>query len=774
MAAYDSSDLKSVLAYIKDRFGLDVFTKPGRVPALLSDLAPSLRNDRIMLERLSRLGILEDFMENTYESESVQKRIISKSLTQLTQAEFIRPAIAASYISVMVDVFGWKIEVEIPKETTGEKVKFDSARYMKESQDRDFLMGKKAADEERFDDARLLFSKAYGNGNVLAGVHLGEIYYSGKGCDRNYDKAIPLFVDGMHRDCPLGAEWLAEAYRVGKGVPKDVDKAKEIYNACVEALEAMCASGCTDAQYVLGFDLLYGNFSTENETKAYYWLEKARKSGHVGAGVQVAKILLNGWGQEKNEKSGIAILDSYSNTTNNNAHFELGKIYYFGKLKEQDYKKALYHFKKAAERGHASSQDYVGDIYYYGEGVSVDYIEAEKWYALSEQQGNENASKQLGFIYFYGQGVSVDRGKAFKYFKFSADKGNARAQYMLHYFYLLDDKYKNYELGRQYLVKSAEQGDVLAQKLLARCYIGSFDFAEEDEKFVYWMRKAADQDDPEAQRILGEAYIKLENEKALPKSYPDAIEWLKKASANGDVKAAILLAEVYSTVDGYKDASKFSHYSEQAEKLMFEKEKTGGSFVFGEEHESLADLFYKYADDKNTRQKAFDHYCKAFLAGRQSALYDLGWMYFINGYTNEFFVLSPEELIQEIITAERDSESSSLAYLLGIIYFNGYKVHENKADAENWYLKAVEKGSLSAACKLGYYYVNERQMYDKGFSVLEKAYAGGSTEATRLLGLCYKNGIGVKKNRSKAKALLKEAAEKGDEDAAAELKKFIF
>lgn len=62
-----------------------------------------------------------------------------------------------------------------------EKVKFDSERYMKESQDRDFLMGKKAADEERFDDVRLLFSKAYGNGNVLAGVHIGEIYSSGKG-----------------------------------------------------------------------------------------------------------------------------------------------------------------------------------------------------------------------------------------------------------------------------------------------------------------------------------------------------------------------------------------------------------------------------------------------------------------------------------------------------------------------------------------------------------------------------------------------------------------
>ena len=772
MTAYDSSNLKSTLAYIKDRFGLDVFTKPGRVPALLSDLAPGLKNDRIMLERMSRLGILDDFVENTYENEAKQKRIVSKSMTQLTQSEFIRPAIATSYISVMTEVFGWTIEVEIPKETTEEKIKFDSEKYMKESQDRDFLLGKRAVKEELFDEARLMFSKAYGQGNVLAGVHLGEIYYSGNGCERDYDKAIPLFVDGMHRGCPLGAEWLAEAYRVGKGVPKDVDKAKEIYSACVEALETMCALGCVDAQYVLGFDLLYGLFSAKNESKAYYWLEKARKAGDVGAGVQVAKILINGWGQEKDEDAGIAILEGYANTMNNNAHFELGKIYYFGRLKEQDYKKALYHFKKAAERGHASSQNYDGDIYCYGKGIPFDYTEARKWYELAENQGNKDAALNLGYIYFYGDDVAKDKQKAFKYFKKSADKGNAHAQYMLHYFYLRDEQFKNYELGRQYLQKSAEQGDVFAQKLLAKCYIGSFDFVEDDVKFAFWMRKAAEQNDIEAQRILGEAYIKLENEEALPKSYPDAIKWLEKACINGDVMAAILLAEVYSTVDGYKDTKKFSHYTEHAEQLMIEKEKS--VYFLEEEHESLADLLYKCSDDKGLRQKSFDHYCKAFLAGRQSALYDIGRMYFINGYTNDFFKLSPDEFLQKIVEAEEDSKSSSLAYLLGLIYFNGYKVRSNKAAAENWYLKAVEKGSLSAACKLAYYYVNERQMYDKGFSILEKASADGSIEATRLLGLCYKKGIGVKKNRSKAKALLKEAAEKGDEDAVAELKKFIF
>lgn len=86
----------------------------------------------------------------------------------------------------------------------------------------------------------------------------------------------------------------------------------------------------------------------------------------------------------------------------------------------------------------------------------------------------------------------------------------------------------------------------------------------------------------------------------------------------------------------------------------------------------------------------------------------------------------------------------------------------------------VEKGVLSAPCKLAVYYINERKLYDKGFSILENAYVKGSMEAICFRGLCYKRGIGVKKNRLKAKELLRKAVDKGDVDAVTELKKLYF
>lgn len=377
MSEYNPSDLTSTLVYIKNRFGTEVFSKRGRVPALVSDLAPSLKNDRVMLERMSRLGILGEFVSISKADDSTKKRLISKTMTLLTHSEYIRPAIAATYLSVLVDVFEWNIKVEIPKESSVEKMKFDSARYLRESMDREYLLAKKAMNEDRFDEARLLLSKCYGAGNILAGVNLGEIYYSGYGCEKDYKKAVQLFVDGMSQGNPLGAEWLATAYKWGRSVPKDKNKAMEIYESCCDALLDMCACGCADAQYVYGFDMLYGNFTSDNYEQALRWLTRAMEAGHKRAGVNVAKMYLNGWGCEQDTKKAIDLLKGYSNASIKDANFELGKIYYHGTYTERDYSKALYYFRKAAKMGHANAQDYVGDIYYFGNSVEVNYAEQE-------------------------------------------------------------------------------------------------------------------------------------------------------------------------------------------------------------------------------------------------------------------------------------------------------------------------------------------------------------------------------------------------------------
>ena len=69
---------------------------------------------------------------------------------------------------------------------------------------------------------------------------------------------------------------------------------------------------------------------------------------------------------------------------------------------------------------------------------------------------------------------------------------------------------------------------------------------------------------------------------------------------------------------------------------------------------------------------------------------------------------------------------------LGICYYNGCGVKENKAEAAKWVRKAAEQGHA---------------------------------EAQYNLGLCYENGWGVEKNATEAEKWYKLAAEQGNEDA---------
>ena len=593
-----------------------------------------------------------------------------------------------------------KSEENKPHSTTGNnrtkklshlKFGFCKEKYEYESEDIEYQLGMRSVVQEDYNDALERFEKAFNNGNTLAGTKLAQMYYFGKGCDVNYDKACSIFkYNADTESCPLSTAWIADMYRMGKGFQKDEIKAKNIYVSNKDNLLLMCEYGDSDAQYFLGYDLMYGTFGEKNSNEGFKWLEKSSDQGNVASKVEIAKCFLYGDPVEKQEHIGFEILSSISNTSNKKCHYEIGRCFYFGIGTDKDYSLAYKHLLFAAERGHVSAQSFVGDMLYLGEGVSCDYGKAREWFEKAAKHDNSNSLLRLAFIYDYGRGVKVDKDKALTYYKKAADldnstacscladiyseKGNIEKKYYYRkkaadlgrrddqfnmIFLLLDEKlsqYYNEKEGVKYLIQSAEQGYSKAQNVLARAYIcGQYGLQEDDELFVHWMTKAAEQGDIEAQRILGEAYYKADSPPVLAINYSLACQWLEKAAENGDVKACIDLARLYLSGKGLsKDLTKVEKY---------------------------------------------------------------------------------------LILAEDLTE---------------------------------ENGVIEDYCEIALIYVYEKQWYDKCFSILKKAYEKGSVEGTRLLGLCYKTGTGCKKSRSKAKALLKEAADQGDKEAKAELKKFRF
>jgi len=76
-----------------------------------------------------------------------------------------------------------------------------------------------------------------------------------------------------------------------------------------------------------------------------------------------------------------------------NAQFELGLMYFMGKVVPQNYVEAAKWYRLAAEQGHAKAQFNLGELYDLGLGVAQNYAEASKWYRSAKDPEFFAASK---------------------------------------------------------------------------------------------------------------------------------------------------------------------------------------------------------------------------------------------------------------------------------------------------------------------------------------------------------------------------------------------
>ncbi len=65
------------------------------------------------------------------------------------------------------------------------------------------------------------------------------------------------------------------------------------------------------------------------------------------------------------------------------AQFNLGLMYYKGRVAAQDYTKAVHWWRRAAEQGFAEALNNLGMAYGNGDGVEQDYVQAHKWFDLA-------------------------------------------------------------------------------------------------------------------------------------------------------------------------------------------------------------------------------------------------------------------------------------------------------------------------------------------------------------------------------------------------------
>jgi TPR repeat protein len=136
--------------------------------------------------------------------------------------------------------------------------------------------------------------------------------------------------------------------------------------------------------------------------------------------------------------------------------------------------KAAQETRKEAENGNAEAQYALGNIYASGLGVKQDDLQAVIWWKKAASQGNPKAETSLGNMYLQGRGGLWNSFiEAMKLWESAAAKNDSLAQLQLAVSYRNGRiaSEQDFELGLEWLIKSAEQGNIDAQSYLGHSYL---------------------------------------------------------------------------------------------------------------------------------------------------------------------------------------------------------------------------------------------------------------------------------------------------------------
>jgi len=185
--------------------------------------------------------------------------------------------------------------------------------------------------------------------------------------------------------------------------------------------------------------------------------------------------------------------------------------------------------KRSLELGNEAAKIKLGEI------QEDEKLMKEGFNALKKKvdSGDMHYANSLGYAYEFGIGTSLSIKEATKYYEMSAKQNNAIGMTNLADLYIQENKLKK---AKPLLVKAAEKEYGYAQYLLAMNF---FDlYSENNKEALFWLEKAANNDEPEALFQLGVYYSEGND---LAKS----IKYYQRAAELNHADAALELSYIY-------------------------------------------------------------------------------------------------------------------------------------------------------------------------------------------------------------------------------------
>ncbi|XP_028996733.1 protein sel-1 homolog 1 isoform X2 [Betta splendens] len=493
---------------------------------------------------------------------------------------------------------------------------------------------------------------------------------------------------------------------------------KELYEKLLKVAE----KGHQKAMEKVAYAMLFGDYMTQNVTKAKEMFEKLAIDGSPKAQMALGFLYASGLGVNSSQAKALVYYTFGALGGNLVAHMILGYRYWGGVGVPQSCESALTHYRLVANQV-ASDVSLTG-------GSAVQRIRL-----LDEV---ENPGSTSGML----------EEDLIQYYQFLAEKGDVQAQVGLGQLHLHGGRgvEQNHQRAYDYFTQAANAGNTHAMAFLGKMYSEGSEFLpQNNETALHYFKKASELGNPVGQSGLGMAYL---YGRGVPVNYELALKYFQKAAEQGWVDGQLQLGTMYYNGIGvkrdYKQALKFFNLASQAGHIL-------AFYNLAQMHATGTGVMRSC----HTAVELFKNVCER---GRWSERLMTAYGSFKEGD-------SDAALVQYLLLAEQGYEvaQSNVAFILDQKGAKIFTENETYPRALLYWTRAAAQGYTVARIKLGdYHFYGYGTDVDYETAVIHYRLASEqqhSAQAMFNLGYMHEKGLGIKQDIHLAKRFYDMAAE---------------
>jgi hypothetical protein len=251
----------------------------------------------------------------------------------------------------------------------------------------------------------------------------------------------------------------------------------------------------------------------------------------------------------------------------------------------------------------AGQEDAISELacdYYFGRGTFRDYAIALEWLRKGIGINDGYCHNLFGFMSLHGIGVAIDRDKALFHLEQASELGHVHASRLIAALLFKSRKFKQ---AIKILISLAKNGDVESQFDLGRRYSTGTGATVSQDEAIFWYRKAADQNHPEALFRLASRY---EIGFGLEKNEQLALTLYRRSAEAGFVGACEKLHEIYEIgTFGERSEEKSNYWTSEARKLKADADNAQEkSATIGLVHTTLSKRSQRLRQKRSLQRKA--------------------------------------------------------------------------------------------------------------------------------------------------------------------------